>query len=267
MKHTYVLLSLVAAATLTACSSGGSTASLGNSGALISQSNHQSTSNLPNQSASNLPSLPSHQLMSPEEMQKQNATLFIDGQKSDANLNFSKLSVGLHNKQFELHKDGELFANGKLRIYRQPNSVVVGTKTATDKFFYFNDIGGNATKTLPTTGTYQYKGHAFTGDSQGDFNYSIDFSSKTGQGSLSLNNKTVNLPNGSIHQAKYLGRGHALPKFNGYIIKGSSLEVDYELGIFGNQAEEVAGYTYLLKSGSNNRPVEKNQIGLIGTKQ
>lgn len=103
MKHTYVLLSLVAAATLTACSSGGSTASLGNSGALISHTGHQ-TDHAGYQTAGNLPSLPSHQLMSPEEMQKQNATLFIDGQKSDANLNFSKLPVGLHNKQLNSTK-------------------------------------------------------------------------------------------------------------------------------------------------------------------
>lgn len=67
-------------------------------------------------------------------MQKQNATLFIDGQKSDANLNFSKLSVGLHDKQFEFQTNGELFANGKLRIYRQPNSVVIGSDVKKEQF-------------------------------------------------------------------------------------------------------------------------------------
>lgn len=259
MKYTYVLLSLVAAATLTACSSGGSTASLGNSGALISQSNHQS--------ASNLPSLPNYQPISPQEMQEQNITVFIDGQKSDANLNFSKLSVGLHDKQFEFQTNGELFANGKLRIYRQPNSVVVGNKRSNYQHFRFDDVGGNATKTLPTAGIYQYKRHAFTGDSQGDFNYNINFTTKTGQGSFNLNGKTTTLPEGTIQKRSHLGHGHGLPDFNGYAINSKNNELYYQLGIFGNQAEEVAGYASLLQPGPNNHQVVKNQIGLVGTKQ
>lgn len=266
MKHTYVLLSLVAAATLTACSSGGSTASLGNSGALISHTGHQ-TDHAGYQTAGNLPSLPSYQLSDQEMLQKQNATLLVDGKKSSANLNLSQLSVGLYDKQLDVKVANNIVFSEKLRIYRQPNSVVVGNKRSNYQHFRFDDVGGNATKTLPTAGIYQYKGHAFTGDSQGDFNYNINFTTKTGQGSFNLNGKTTTLPEGTIQKRSHLGHGHGLPDFNGYAINSKNNELYYQLGIFGNQAEEVAGYASLLQPGPNNHQVVKNQIGLVGTKQ
>lgn len=53
-----------------------------------------------------------------------------------------------------------------------------------DKFFGVGHVNGNATKTLPTAGIYQYKGHAFTGDSQGDLTTTLTLPPTQGKGHL-----------------------------------------------------------------------------------
>lgn len=163
-----------------------------------------------------------------------------------------------------------------VRILKQPNSVVIGTvdkggrisgasinqtfpsETIAD-FDYFT---GNATKTLPNNGIVNYVGKSFDNDSEGTFNYNIDFGAKIGQGQVVIDNKTAtlhatrigNITRSEDNQVVFSGYGVGEGRVSGNIVG------DYHLGIFGNNAEEVAGYI----DNDNDRQTD---VGFAGSKK
>lgn len=149
-------------------------------------------------------------------------------------------------------------------VYQQPNSVVLGEEgkgtvgghAVRDKAFFVTQLHGNKTTTLPTAGKFNYSGASFNDTQKGDFKYTIDFGTKTGQGSLTLGNKTATLDQSAIINVKRQSNDDL---HDGLGIQGNvsgGITGHYTLGIFGNNAQEVAGYV----TGSDN-------VGFAGSKQ
>lgn len=150
------------------------------------------------------------------------------------------------------------------------NSVTANLPTS---IFY---ITGNATDTLPTTSTIHYVGKSFQGQlntlskdnnnnagtsvpiglpekpikqanyTEGTFNYTINFTKKEGFGSATLGKETIDLKAGKIikltNQHGFTGYGIQPTNIEYNIFTDQPFEVPaYTLGIFGKNAEEVAG--------------------------
>ncbi|MDO4427024.1 MAG: factor H binding family protein [Moraxella sp.] len=191
-------------------------------------------------------------------------TVTIDGKAHGLNLELNKLPQGLSNRTVVSNLTATINnqahtvrINETVRAYHQPNSIVLGSRfegatvsgaslnktIAGDKEVSFHYVTGNATKTLPTAGTFNYSGKSFDIDSEGTFNYAINFASKTGQGSVALDGKSISLEEGRIIPYTFTENGKT--HFEGYGISGATNGADnggYTLGIFGNNAEEVAGH-------------------------
>ena len=107
-------------------------------------------------------------------------------------------------------------------------------------------VSGYATQILPTAGTYNYAGVAFTQNEQGKLNYSVNFDEKTGSGSISgitaAGNITLNKGNiepynsTDLNGTQYTGLGITSTATSEKAGSGN-----YHLGFFGPNAEEVAG--------------------------
>lgn len=191
-------------------------------------------------------------------------TLTLNGAAHGLNLELQKLAQGVSTMNavstFTATINNQAHTvrvNETLRAYHQPNSIVLGSRfegatvsgaslnktIAGDKEVSLHYITGNATKTLPTTGTFNYSGKSLDIDSEGTFNYAINFASKTGQGSVALNGKSISLEEGRI--IPYTFSTNDTTHFEGFGISGNAsggVTGGYTLGIFGEQAEEVAGY-------------------------
>ena len=87
--------------------------------------------------------------------------------------------------------------NSKVHLYQQPYSVVAAIQNVGGKVtgngvnqnldrqdFDVNYVQGELTKTLPSTGSFNYKGVAFTETEQGNLDYTINFDTKKGAGSI-----------------------------------------------------------------------------------
>lgn len=147
-----------------------------------------------------------------------------------------------------------IVAQNTLRIYQQPNSVVIGLKSngvQYDGKSYFENapfglelMDGNPTKTLPTAGTFNYVGKAFNENSEGSFNYAIDFGAKTGQGSFNLNGKSAKLDKSAINPHVQIHSKKQNKSVQAFGIAGTisgDYQGKYGLVIFGDHAEEVLG--------------------------
>ena len=96
----------------------------------------------------------------------------------------------------------------KLHLYQQPYSVVasmqitggqIGNLRQIEKDdFEVTYMDGQPTKTLPSAGSFNYKGVAFTEKEQGNLNYTINFDTKKGAGSISGINQTGNI---TLHES------------------------------------------------------------------
>lgn len=191
-------------------------------------------------------------------------TLTLNGAAHGLNLELNKLAQGVSTMNavstFTATINNQAHTarvNETLRTYHQPNSIVLGSRfegatvsgaslnktIAGDKEVSFHYITGNATKTLPTTGTFNYSGKSLDIDSEGTFNYAINFASKTGQGSVALDGKSISLEEGRIIPDTF--STNDTTHFEGFGISGNAsggVTGGYTLGIFGEQAEEVAGH-------------------------
>lgn len=117
-------------------------------------------------------------------------------------------------------------------------------------------LSGNATNTLPTDSVVHYAGKSFDYSKEGTFDYTINFGKKEGFGQIALDGKTIALEKGNI--TKLTNQSG----FTGYGIQSSKESTNpYTLGIFGKNAEEIAGHTH----GTENSTV--HGIGFAGTKQ
>lgn len=198
--------------------------------------------------------------------------LTVNGSAADSTtIDLKKLSNGLHTyKTVTDYKSSQALSTKDteiIRIYKQPNSIVIGrgvthykvgdTTFPTDKAhgLEMQYMVGNATTKLPEygAGTYHYTGKAFDRDSEGSFKYQINFDNKQGEGEIKLDGHTITLLPYIIDGNPLLSVYHlgtdADTTFKGFGILGGVKSTDpnwkgeyYKLGIFGNNAQEVAGH-------------------------
>lgn len=217
----------------------------------------------------------------------------IDGKRvSDPRIDINKLSNGLHtfdtlvryqSDQLGVGADKLSWLNeGPVRIYKQPNSVIIGRDW--DRSGHSNTVSGDVTwwdmdggLTMeymygnPTSNEaisnmggaiFNYTGKAFDHDSEGEFSYEIDFFHGWGNGKIELDGHTITLEVARIGNDVFSDFNDA------YTFDGSGVRVGrvsgtyshnlnerwYTLGIFGENAEEVAGYIDIIQedgSGDN----------------
>lgn len=158
---------------------------------------------------------------------------------------FNKISYLHISPAVEEVGDGILIADRY--IYKQPYSVFYSTKTKTSTLaddiwegrFRVDHIFGEKTTNLPIEGNATYVGKAFNADNLGQLTYTVNFSEKTGQGTLSSFDKwaDIQLEKGFIE--------------NSGITANASMQDGtmgkYELGFYDPNAEEIAGEAYMFK--------------------
>ena len=147
------------------------------------------------------------------------------------------------------------------KAYNQDYSVVVGNGTVTktndsyngtqtDTTFAVSKVAGYATpdKAVPTTGSAEYQGKAFSKEGSGDLNYTVNFDKRTGSGRITDIAETgrIDLAEGKLGKVGIDGKtvtgvSAAASAENGS--KGT-----YRLGLFGKAAEEIAGSAKLPES-------------------
>lgn len=160
--------------------------------------------------------------------------------------------------------DGDTYSatrNSTIHLYQQPYSVVAAiqntggkvtgphaNENVNKKDFDINYVQGELTKTLPSTGSFNYKGVAFTETEQGNLDYTINFDTKKGAGSISGINEAglINLHESDITNVSHENSldGSSLSGFgvaNGVATSEKAGNGTYKLGIFGPNADEIAG--------------------------
>ena len=173
--------------------------------------------------------------------------------------------------------------NSKLHLYQQPYSIVTFMQTTGGQVGSLGKIEkgefkssyflGQATETLPSAGSFNYKGVAFTEKEQGNLNYTINFDTKKGAGSISGINQTGNI---TLHESDIVKVQDGVAfKNNSAFTYGEKKDVygvlngaattekqgvaSYELGIFGPNADEVAGAVF--------QEHDEGTVGFGGKKQ
>ena len=148
-----------------------------------------------------------------------------------------------------------------VHLYQQPYSVVAGVQVINGSISDANgnvirDIGGSdldinfvkgeATKTLPSAGTYNYAGKAFSQKEAGQFNYAVNFDTRKGSGSITGITEAGKI---TLHEGTISNLSHTNPDnttISGFGIQSTATSAnlgngEYKLGFFGPNAEEVAG--------------------------
>ena len=131
----------------------------------------------------------------------------------------------------------ETITTGKA-IYNQPYSIIIAdTTSGMRNYSTINELSnvritGLKTKleAIPTEGTANYSGKAFDAKEEGVLAYRVDFSNKTGSGSITGLGNDIALAQGSIS-----GAGISSTATQSY--KSGS----YSLDFFGKNAEEIGG--------------------------
>ena len=154
-----------------------------------------------------------------------------------------------------------------VHLYQQPYSVVAGLEVKGGQISNGDGIGasdldidtvkGYATKTLPSAGTYNYVGRAFSQKSSGQFNYAVNFDTRKGSGSITGITEAgkITLQEGTISNLSHTNPDNTT--ISGFGIQSTATSEkkgngEYKLGFFGPNAEEVAG------------TVNQNNNGLVG---
>lgn len=163
------------------------------------------------------------------------------------------------------------------RFYKQDYSVVVGnTQKAHENRSFVKDVVGvyTAESVLPSTGSYTYNGEVFnhikehvidgtnqTVSNSGTLTYTVDLAARTGSGSFAgVTGKRGDIYvgefdlSGTLHTADIEVKGGVLGAHGGdvtLVTSNSALalelagaEAKYDMGVFGPNAEEVAGRIY-----------------------
>lgn len=275
MKYTLSTLALGLSLILTAC---GSPSPYNTPTPLVIQPNENdaSTGGGRGQSTKLAEGMPTHYNLWSEEFSDQIMTatgaeeidpsLSVEGEPSeDGKLDLSTFDYGLSKPTLEVSiialiedEEHEITSADALRIYKQPNSIILGRQSLgaviegpklTQEYTGNNKLtlelfGGNGTKTLPTTGIYNYIGTSFDHDSEGSFEYNVNFDTKTGNGHIGLDSKTILLEEAEIKKIRVDNPSDGTT-FEGFGIRGTatgnSFNGRYDLGIFGDEAEELAG--------------------------
>ena len=145
--------------------------------------------------------------------------------------------------------------NSKLHLYQQPYSIVTFMQTTGGQVGSLGKIEkgefkssyflGQATETLPSAGSFNYKGVAFNEKEQGKLDYTINFDTKKGAGSISGLNQTGKITLHESNITKIWDDG--FEKYTHYGVEDGKAtsekqgNVTYDLGIFGPNADEVSG--------------------------
>lgn len=165
---------------------------------------------------------------------------------------------------------GNQMESGVLEVYKQAYSAVVGAQlhdrtepghpATPTRDFYVRSIQGEFTSNLPTQGIITYKGRAMTGsvtgsaDHSNGLNYQIDYGIRRGHGSITGLNGFGNI---DLAEAPITQNPHGHNVINGTARSATHGAGNYELGIFGPQANEIAG-----KAHFNNQP--NKEVGFAG---
>ena len=154
--------------------------------------------------------------------------------------------------------------DGNIHLYKQAYSVVLGsyirnlsdqnnpTWTKLVDKFSISSIQGEATPStaLPNSGNYTYKGQAFNQSETGALTYTVDFSRRRGQGSITGLSEagTITLQNApivAINEPGFKGMGINSDAASAKLGAGK-----YGLGFFGPKANEIAGMVELTRPGN-----------------
>ena len=144
---------------------------------------------------------------------------------------------------------------GFQKAYNQKYSIVVGSgqrqevedhitnRTTTTVSLDIDKVAGFATpeKAVPTAGTAEYLGKAFSKDGSGDLSYTINFDKRTGFGSITEIGGTgaISLSEGKLGKVSLGGKN--ITGIDAAASSASGTSGRYTLGLFGKAAEEIAG--------------------------
>ena len=262
----------VVALCLAACSSSGSGSSNSNN-----PNNPNTDKNRPNAGVSKLVPVASLRASAQKELSEEagidinlsSYAVKIGGKTyTDGNIDLATLGNGF--KRIEATETATANVGGRtysanrnstIHLYQQPYSVVAAIQNTGGKVtgnglnenldrqdFDVNYVQGELTKTLPSTGSFNYKGVAFTETEQGNLDYTINFDTKKGAGSISGINEAglINLHESNITDVSHTNSldGSSLSGFgvaNGIATSEKAGNGTYKLGIFGPNADEIAG--------------------------
>ena len=189
-------------------------------------------------------------------------------------------------------RDVKVEEQGKMYIYQRPYSMVLATLPTAYRYDGANDpnnrlgradtmkvqlVSGlpvnDATITRLSGNTFNYSGESFanfgSGLEKGAFNYSINFTDKTGSGRITGMASTGDIElrqariGGALPYNPMLSAAERTKGINGEAHSERMNAYRYYLSIFGPNAEEVAGFV----EGSRSNPGGQWNIGVSGTKQ
>lgn len=252
-RTAFCCLSLTAALILTACSSGGGGVAAdigaGLADALTAPLDHKDKS---------LQSLTLDQSVRKNEKLKLAAQGAEKTYGNGDSLNTGKLKndkVSRFDFIRQIEVDGQLITleSGEFQIYKQDHSAVVALQIEkinnpdkidsliNQRSFLVSGLGGEHTafNQLPD-GKAEYHGKAFSSDDAGGkLTYTIDFAAKQGHGKIEhLKSPELNVELATAY-IKPDEKRHAV--ISGSVLYNQDEKGSYSLGIFGGQAQEVAG--------------------------
>ncbi|MDO5091161.1 MAG: factor H binding family protein [Cardiobacteriaceae bacterium] len=110
---------------------------------------------------------------------------------------------------------------------------------------------------FPGAGQATYRGVAFDMTEQGTLTYHVDFAAKNGHGQIDglSRHGTITLANAPIKVETQSGKSDYIGRGTANSAKGSRF--DYQVGFYGHQAEEIAGFA---------RSAQQETVGFHGTR-
>lgn len=221
--------------------------------------------------ASYLLAPPSKQTTSPDDMKDgavytENITITLDGKKLTT-LDLANFSDGLATKVVTITGKGKIKGqelqdineSGILITYKQDSSAVIMSKPNSRQWAEFNGMIGKSTSVdaLPAKGVFTYNGSAFgyKGDQlvRGELIYKIDLENNIGTGVIKgLIDNDIALRSASLLELKSIGVNNGTIGISGKAEEVSKVDGQpillggkgaYELGVFGPNGKEIAGYT------------------------
>lgn len=258
-RTTFCCLSLTAALILTACSSGGGGSGGGGVAADIGTGLADALTAPLDHKDKGLQSLMLDQSVRKNEKLKLSAQGAEKTYGNGDSLNTGKLKndkISRFDFIRQIEVDGQLITleSGEFQVYKQSYSALTALQTeqvqdsedsgkmVAKRQFRIGDIAGEHTSfdKLPKGGSATYRGTAFgSDDAGGKLTYTIDFAAKQGHGKIEhLKSPELNVDLAAAY-IKPDEKHHAV--ISGSVLYNQDEKGSYSLGIFGGQAQEVAG--------------------------
>ncbi|WP_219228120.1 factor H-binding protein [Neisseria meningitidis] len=258
-RTTFFCLSLTAALILTACSSGGGGSGGGGVAADIGTGLADALTAPLDHKDKGLQSLTLDQSVRKNEKLKLAAQGAEKTYGNGDSLNTGKLKndkISRFDFIRQIEVDGQLITleSGEFQVYKQSHSALTALQTEQEqdlehsgkmvakRRFRIGDIAGEHTSfdKLREGGRATYRGTAFgSDDAGGKLTYTIDFAAKQGYGKIEhLKSPELNVDLAAA-DIKPDEKRHAV--ISGSVLYNQDEKGSYSLGIFGGQAQEVAG--------------------------